>query len=158
MVHYGASEIYLDGKLVQRFGAVGATPDTEVVYNPNTLPVNIVLDARGEHVLAVRHSCMEMRDMSGGWGKWIARQSTRPVVSAYADRTNNYGAGFGIWVVDAGQARDELCQQQGRRWVISSEFRPAARPRFITPAAVLVLPAPARQSFLWLVCLRFRRQ
>ncbi|MBO0724494.1 MAG: SpoIIE family protein phosphatase [Blastocatellia bacterium] len=107
MAHYGASEVYLDGKLAQRFGAVGTTPDTEVAYNPNTLPVNIALDARGEHVLAVRHSCMEMRDMSAGWGKWIARQSARPVVSAYANRTNNYGAGFGVWVVEASQARDD---------------------------------------------------
>jgi serine phosphatase RsbU (regulator of sigma subunit) len=107
MVHYGASEVYLDGKLAQRFGSVGTTPDTEVAYNPNTLPINIALDARGEHVLAVRHSCMEMREMSGGWGEWIARQSGRPVVSAYANRTNNYGAGFGVWMVEAGQARDD---------------------------------------------------
>lgn len=112
MVHYGASEVYLDGKLVERFGTVGTTPDTEVAYNPNTLPVNIALDARGEHVLAVRHSCMEMRDMSGGWGKWIARQSSRPVVSAYANRTNNYGAGFGVWVVEAGQARDDYVNKR----------------------------------------------
>jgi serine phosphatase RsbU (regulator of sigma subunit) len=112
MVHYGASEVYLDGKLVQRFGAVGTTPDTEVAYNPNTLPINIVLDARGEHVLAVRHSCVEMRDLSGGWGKWFARQSFRPVVSAYTNRTTNYGAGFGIRVVEAGQASDE---QMARR-------------------------------------------
>lgn len=107
MVHYGAAEIYLDGKLVERFGTVGTTPETEVAYNPNTLPINIALDARGEHVLAVRHSCMEMRAMSGGWGKWIARQSGRPVVSAYANRINNYGAGFGVWLVEAKQARDE---------------------------------------------------
>src|SRR5262245_7890912 len=107
MAHYGASEVYLDGKLAQRFGAVGTTPDAEVAYNPNTLPVNIALDARGEHVLAVRHSCMEMRDMSSGWGRWIARKSGRPVVSAYANRTNNYGAGFGVWVVESGQARDD---------------------------------------------------
>jgi hypothetical protein len=112
MVHYGASEVYLDGKLVQRFGTVGTTPDTEVAYNPNTLPINIVLDTRGEHVLAVRHSCMEMRDLSGGWGKWIARQSTRPVVSAYANRTNNYGAGFGVRLVEAGQARDEQVRRR----------------------------------------------
>src|SRR5262245_4336491 len=107
MVHYGASEVYLDGKLVQRFGTVGQTPDTEVAYNPNTLPINIVLAARGEHVLAVRHSCMELRDLSGGWGKWFARQSFRPVVSAYTNRTPNYGAGFGLRVAEAGQARDE---------------------------------------------------
>jgi len=107
MVHYGASEIYLDGKLIERFGSVGTTPETEVTYNPNLLPISMVLDARGEHVLAVRHSCMEMRDMSNGWGKWIARQSARPVVSAYANRTNNYGAGFGMQVTKAGQARDD---------------------------------------------------
>jgi serine phosphatase RsbU (regulator of sigma subunit) len=116
MVHYGASEVYLDGKLVQRFGSVGTTPDEEVAYNPNRLPINIVLDARGDHVLAVRHSSMEMRDLSGGWGngwgKWIASQSGRPIVSAYANRTNNYGAGFGMWVVDAGHARDELVNRR----------------------------------------------
>lgn len=112
MVHYGASEIYLDGQLVERFGKVGTTPGTEVAYNPNTLPINIVLDARGEHVLAVRHSCMEMQDMSSGWGKWIARQSARPVVSAYANRTNNYGAGFGLWLVEAGQARDDYVSRR----------------------------------------------
>jgi len=107
MVHYGASEVYLDGKLVQSFGTVGTTRETEVAYNPNTLPVNVVLDGRGNHVLAVRHSCMEMPDLSSGWGRWIARQSNRPVVSAYANRTNNYGAGLGIWVQEAGKARDE---------------------------------------------------
>src|SRR5262245_54501792 len=107
MVHYGASEIYLDGKLVERFGKVGATPEQEVAYNPNTLPLNITLGASGEHVLAVRHSCMELRDLSGGWGKWFARQSFRPVVSAYVNRTTNYGAGFGIRLVDATLARDE---------------------------------------------------
>ncbi len=107
LVHYGATAIYVDGKLIERFGTVGTTPETEVAYNPNTLPVNIVLDGRGEHVLAVRHSCMELRDLSGGWGKWFARQSFRPVVSAYANRTNNYGAGFGVWLVEAAQARDD---------------------------------------------------
>jgi hypothetical protein len=50
---------------------------------------------------------MEMPDLSSGWGKWIARQSNRPVVSAYANRTNNYGAGLGVWVQEAGTARDE---------------------------------------------------
>ncbi len=112
LVHYGATEIYLNGKLVERFGTVGTTPETEVAYNPNTLPVNIVLDGRGEHILAVRHSCMEMRDLSGGWGKWFARQSARPVVSAYANRTNNYGAGFGVWLVEAGQARDDYVNKR----------------------------------------------
>src|SRR4030095_4930143 len=64
MVHYGASDVYVDGKLVQRFGTVGTTPDTEVAYNTNTLTLYIAPATRGAHVLAVRHSCMEMRDLS----------------------------------------------------------------------------------------------
>ncbi|MFN7928194.1 MAG: PP2C family protein-serine/threonine phosphatase [Blastocatellia bacterium] len=112
MVHYGASEIYLDGKLIERFGTVGTTPETEMVENPNTLPINIAFDARGEHLLAVRHSAMEVQNMSGGWGKWIIRQSARPVVSAYANRTNSYGAGFGASVVEAGRARDDYVNKR----------------------------------------------
>ncbi|MBL8205267.1 MAG: SpoIIE family protein phosphatase [Blastocatellia bacterium] len=107
MVHYGASEIYLDGKLVERFGTVGTTPETEVAYNPNTLPIYITLDARDEHVLAVRHSCMEMRDLSGGWGRWLAQQSFRGGVSIATNRTIDYGAGFGLQIADAQQTRDE---------------------------------------------------
>ena len=107
MVHYGASEIYLDGKLVERFGTVGTMPETESAYNPNTLPVNIVLDGLGEHVIAVRRSCMELRDLSGGWGRWIVRQSIRPAVSIATNRTSSYGAGFGLRIAAAGAARDE---------------------------------------------------
>jgi hypothetical protein len=107
MVHYGASEIYLDGRLVQGFGTVGSTPQSEVAHNPNTTPVNVVLDASGAHVLAIRHSCMELRDLSDGWGRWFGRQSLRPVVNTYTNRTPNYGAGFGIRMVEAWRARDE---------------------------------------------------
>src|SRR5262245_65305911 len=62
-----------------------------------------------------------MRDMSGGWGKWIARKSGRPVVSAYANRTNNYGAGFGVWVVESGQARDDQVAKRagGRLYLLN---------------------------------------
>ncbi|HEX4949041.1 MAG TPA: hypothetical protein VFZ34_20355, partial [Blastocatellia bacterium] len=56
MTHYGASEVYLDGRLVERFGTVGATPETEVEYNPQGRPIAISLPALGEHVLAVRRS------------------------------------------------------------------------------------------------------
>src|SRR4029434_1315584 len=41
-----------------------------------------------------------------------ARQSFRPVVNAFANRTPNYGAGFGVRLVGAGEARDE----QAARW------------------------------------------
>ncbi len=107
MVHFGASEIYLDGKLVQRFGTVGATPETEVKYNPNTLPFDIVLDGRREHVIAVRHSCMVMRDLTGGWGRWFARLSKNSGFSKDAHRTSDYGAGIGIRIVEFRQSLAE---------------------------------------------------
>src|ERR1051325_6504719 len=34
MAHFGASEIYLDGKLIYRFGKVGATISDEKIYVP----------------------------------------------------------------------------------------------------------------------------
>ena len=94
MVHFGASEIYLDGKLVQRFGTVGTTPESEVEYNPNTQPFDIVLDGRSEHVIAVRHSCMAMRELTSWWSRWIDRLRDR--LSVNTNHTSEYGAGFGI--------------------------------------------------------------
>ena len=108
LVHFGASEIYVDGKLVQRFGTVAATPETEVEYNPNTLPFSIVLDGRNEHVIVVRHSCMGMRNLSGGWGRWLASQSDRPGLNAATNRTVNYGAGFGISLAESKQVVTSL--------------------------------------------------
>ncbi len=107
MVHYGASEIYLDGKLVQSFGTVGATPETEVEYNPNTVPLGIVLDGRSEHVIAVRHSCMVMRNSTSWWSRWVHRFDSRQALKTYTNRTNEYGAGFGIGIQELKQAQAE---------------------------------------------------
>ncbi len=105
MVHYGASEIYLDGKLVQSFGTVGATPETEVEYNPNTVPIGIVLDGRSEHVLAVRHSCMVMRDSTSWWSSWLHWLARRQLLKTWTNRTNEFGAGFGIGIQELKQAQ-----------------------------------------------------
>ncbi len=113
LVHYGASEIYLDGKLVQSFGTVGATPETEVEYNPNTVPLGIVLDGRGEHVIAVRHSCMVMRDSTSWWSRWLHRLASRQFLKTFTNRTNEYGAGFGIGI-------QELKQAQAKNEVLKS--------------------------------------
>jgi serine phosphatase RsbU (regulator of sigma subunit) len=105
MVHYGASEIYLDGKLVERFGTVGTTPEAEVEYNPNTQPFDLVLDGRSEHVIAVRHSCMALRDASSWRSRWLDRVRSR--LSFYDNRTSEYGRGFGIRLQEAKQAQIE---------------------------------------------------
>ena len=114
MVHYGASEIYLDGKLVERFGTVGATPETEVAYNPNTQPFGIVLNGQSEHVLAMRHSCQAMRNLDGGWGRLLARQGIKPGLRSATNRTISYGAGFGIRLAELKQALAEQDFLQSR--------------------------------------------
>ncbi len=105
MVHFGASEIYLDGKLVERFGTVGATPETEVEYNPNTLPFGSVLDGRSEHVIAVRYSCATMSNLTTGIGEWFTK---RPFAASFGRvfyyRTTEYGVGFGIKIGELKQA------------------------------------------------------
>src|SRR5262245_7440928 len=78
MAHYGASEVYLDGKLAQRFGAVGTRAQVEVASTPKSLPVNIRLDGGGRHVVAVRHWWMKCgtcpaAGASGSLGKAAGR-------------------------------------------------------------------------------------
>ncbi|MFY7786707.1 MAG: hypothetical protein ACOVQA_02430, partial [Thermoflexibacteraceae bacterium] len=52
----GASEIYLDGILLQKFGTVGTTLATEKPFISNDLPVAIYLDSSDIHTLAIRFS------------------------------------------------------------------------------------------------------
>lgn len=123
MVHYGASEVYLNGKLIERYGTIGATPESEVEYNPNTVPLAVVLDGHSEHVIAVRHSCMAMRDMSSWWSHWLHRLASRQLLKTHTNRTNEFGAGFGIGMQELKQAQakiDRLKSPNGRGFALYS--------------------------------------
>lgn len=52
----GASELYLNGRLIQRFGVVSSDPTQEQTYNPKNRPISVVLGGQPEQVLAVRYS------------------------------------------------------------------------------------------------------
>ena len=52
----GASEIYIDGKLVANYGTVGLNKETELAYHPGPMPLAIFLDSREEHQIAIRYS------------------------------------------------------------------------------------------------------
>ena len=57
MTHYGASEIYLDGKLINQFGTPDKNTAIEKKLRPLfAQPVMLSLDNRPEHLLAVRYS------------------------------------------------------------------------------------------------------
>ena len=49
-----ASEVYLNGKLLQRYGTVSSQPDAVRPYGDNPEPVAVRFDQPGEQVLAVR--------------------------------------------------------------------------------------------------------
>ena len=57
MTHFGASEIYLDGKLMNQYGIPSKDPAIEETFRPlNLQPIKISLDNKPEHLLAVRYS------------------------------------------------------------------------------------------------------
>lgn len=54
--HPGASEIFVDGKLVRSFGKPAAVAAEEETYNPDFVPLAIVFERAGKHTLAIRYS------------------------------------------------------------------------------------------------------
>jgi two-component system, NtrC family, sensor kinase len=55
MGHFGASKIFIDGKLITQYGLVANTIEDEKVYLPNT-PVIIQLDSQSSHTIVVHYS------------------------------------------------------------------------------------------------------
>lgn len=53
--HFGASEIYLDNKLIQKYGAIKDSSNT-IYHHPQETPVIIYLKDTGIHVFAVRYA------------------------------------------------------------------------------------------------------
>ncbi len=75
MDHWGASEVYVDGKLINRFGKVSASPETEEGFRPNKIPVLFNFDAnQREHLIAVRHSVMLLRDVNSLQSKILSNR------------------------------------------------------------------------------------
>jgi len=54
--HFGASQIYLNGKIVKEFGKVGFNEDEEEIYQPRDIPFAVQLDSNIVYSLAIRYS------------------------------------------------------------------------------------------------------
>ena len=52
----GASEIYLDGNFIDRFGHVDKMASEEIPYDPHNTPISIYLDNEATHLIAIRYS------------------------------------------------------------------------------------------------------
>ncbi|RAJ91091.1 signal transduction histidine kinase [Larkinella arboricola] len=55
----GASEIFLDGKRIERYGLVSVDPAVEQTYNPHNRPIPLPALSAGQHLLAIRYSFLE---------------------------------------------------------------------------------------------------
>ena len=56
VIHMGASEVYIDGKLFARFGTVGNTKQDEKSFNALTLIPQLVIFNQPQHIIAIRYS------------------------------------------------------------------------------------------------------
>lgn len=61
--HYGASEIYLDGKKIKTYGKIGTTEDSSEAFNPNNKPLPLKTLDSGMHVFAVRYCSYHTKEM-----------------------------------------------------------------------------------------------
>jgi len=87
----GASEIFLDGKLIHRLGIIGTDSTEERVSNPREKPHVFNVRGQNPHLLAVRYSNQ----------------------GAYHENKYYYEniAGFDIWVLKANEAINQLIAQ-----------------------------------------------
>ncbi len=108
MAHLGASEVYLNGKLIRRFGVVGKTLAEEAAYNPNALPLLVMLQAGTEPVIAVRYSNQQGADERSFLAKWmLAWDSPSPFgwggigfksrVRVFDAAASQHRMGYGVW-------------------------------------------------------------
>ncbi|MEO6850876.1 MAG: ATP-binding protein, partial [Mucilaginibacter sp.] len=54
IVQYTASEVYLNGELLQKYGVISTDPKKVIAYIPSKLPFNIKLKTNADNVLAVK--------------------------------------------------------------------------------------------------------
>ncbi|HEX4951418.1 MAG TPA: SpoIIE family protein phosphatase, partial [Blastocatellia bacterium] len=107
MAHLGASEVYVNGKLIRRFGVVGKTLAEETGFNPNAQPLGVVLQADSEQVIAVRYSIQQAADLNS-FLPWVLLQSGENANGVmgigFHSRFREFGAaasqrgvGYGVW-------------------------------------------------------------
>lgn len=70
MNHYGASEIYLNGKKVADYGRVAENPEEEIIMQPASIPVQICPDANEENILAVHYSNLRWKEFTSDFNSY----------------------------------------------------------------------------------------
>jgi serine phosphatase RsbU (regulator of sigma subunit) len=96
--HWGASEIYVDGELINKYGSVGGSAETEQAFNPNGMPMFFSFNGAGAHVIAVRHSVAAVPELSSFWNKRLLKINP------------SYGLGFNSSI---GEANSLVSKREG---------------------------------------------
>ncbi|HEX8734555.1 MAG TPA: SpoIIE family protein phosphatase [Pyrinomonadaceae bacterium] len=84
---FGASEVYLNGQLVAKFGEI--KEQGEIEYNPAYIPVPVEFRA-GENVLAVRYSAQVLAETGTVRGAWLRNGDIRPAFSFQFDDIEDF--------------------------------------------------------------------
>ncbi|NOX19477.1 MAG: SpoIIE family protein phosphatase [Chlorobi bacterium] len=71
MRHYGASEIYLNGKLIHKFGKAADNLNNEEIYQPRNIPISVQFDNDSVNVIAVRYSNFHAANDKEWFSKWF---------------------------------------------------------------------------------------
>jgi serine phosphatase RsbU (regulator of sigma subunit) len=79
--HFGASEIYLNGRLIRKVGVIGDVADVEM--NPRFAPIPLTFENTGDQLIAIRYSSKTSADLSKGLGKWLAKGRYLPGFSSF---------------------------------------------------------------------------
>ena len=100
MRHHGASEVYLNGALVKKFGTVSEIPDSEKVYQPHGIPVTLNFSNDTNYVIAVRYSNHESVKDPEWIDAWFGYHgfalSLQELDSSIMNSINDGKLGFGI--------------------------------------------------------------
>lgn len=70
---WGASEIYLDGKLIRRTGAPAGEANAEQAVKNVSVPFDLHIEQPGPHVLAIRFSCATIETRNTVATRWRIR-------------------------------------------------------------------------------------
>lgn len=97
--HWGASDIYVDGRLVKSFGVIGAEEDKE--FNPRGVPVPFVFREGGAHSIAIRYSYKAARDLTSGAGHFLENAKMLPGFNAFIQPAGAAAASYGRNVGDS---------------------------------------------------------
>ena len=100
MRHYGASEIYLNGKLVKKFGKVADNLSEEKIYQPRDIPISLLFGSDTINVLAVRYSNFHASTDKSWYKKWFSQAGFRALISnldsSVLSAVHNEGAALSI--------------------------------------------------------------